>query len=249
MDGQHGKNLSMKIICIVQARMTSSRLPGKVMLDVRGMPVIRRILNSLEKCSLINKIIVVTTINNQDDILVDYLRENNYEYFRGSENDVLDRIFKATEKHNPDFVVRITADCPLVDPKIVDNVIEIAIKRDLDYVSNTLKRTFPDGYDVEVVKFSILKKIKSITKNEKDREHVTLYITNNKEKFNVFNFEDGQIHPDWRVTLDNLEDYELIKKIYDSFPKNEIIYYEDVKKLFSTKPELIKINLRFALYK
>jgi len=248
-DGLLGKNHTMKVICLVQARMTSTRLPGKIMFDLRGIPVIGRILHSLGKCSQINKIVVVTTTNSQDDVLVNYLKKNNYEIFRGSENDVLDRFVNAAEKYSPDFVVRITADCPLVDPKIVDKVIDIAIKMDIDYASNTLKRTFPDGYDVEVVKFSTLKKINLITKDEAEREHVTLYLVNNQEKFNVINLEAKEKHPDWRVTLDNMEDYKLIKKIDNSYPEKDVIYYEDVIKLFLNRPELITINSKFSLYK
>lgn len=221
------------------------------MFDLNGIPVIGRILNALEQSSLIKKIIVVTTKNKQDDELVRYLQKNNYEYFRGSENNVLERFILALKEDNPDLVVRITADCPLIEPKIVDKVIGLAIDTDSDYTSNILKRTFPDGYDVEVIKFSILKQINKMVTDPDEREHVTQHIIKNIEKFNVKNFEASKenTHPDWRLTLDYGEDYDLIKKIYDLFPKNHYISYNDVIEKILLNPKLIKINSKYSLYK
>ncbi len=241
----------MNIVCLVQARMASTRLPGKVMIELKEVPVIGYILRALKKSSLINKIAVVTTTNDEDSVLVSYLEKNNYDYFRGSENDVLDRFVKASEKYKADLIVRMTADCPLIDPQIVDMVIEKAISSNADYTSNIIKRTFPDGYDVEVIKYPILKKIHSVTNDPADREHVTRYILNNLSLFNTVNVESASDlhHPEWRITLDNKHDFLLIQSIFDSFPTNKIIMHQDIIRLFERNPELLSINSAFSLYK
>ena len=240
----------MNIVCLIQARMSSTRLPGKVLMNLRDKPVIAHIISSMRGSTLINKIVVVTTTNPQDDILVEYLKKNNYEFFRGSENDVLDRYITASEKYKADVVVRITADCPLVDSDIVDSIIKMAIEKKADYVSNGIKRTFPDGYDVEVISYPILKKIQSLTQDPSDKEHVTRYILNNQKKFTCLNFEApaNACHPEWRLTLDTIEDFALIEKIFDSFPVNYQIKYNDVLNFLTNKPELISINASLSLY-
>lgn len=248
--GQLGKILGMNIVCLIQARMMSTRLPSKVMMKIRKIPIIEHIMLSLNESSRINQKVVITTTNYQDDILVEYLKKNNYLYFRGSEKDVLERYISAAEKYNADLVVRITADCPLIDPEIVDKVIEKAVKTGADYTSNTIRRTYPDGHDVEVIRYPILKKIHSITTDQADREHVTRYILNNLTKFNIASVETlpSFEHPDWRITLDNIEDFVLIKKIFESFPENHIIKYNDIINLFMEKPELLSINSKYSLY-
>ena len=242
---------TMNIVCFVQARMTSTRLPKKVMKRIKNTPIIGYVLNSLAESDLINKTVVITTTNHQDDILVEYLKKNNYCYFRGNEDDVLSRFVSAAKKYNPDLIVRITADCPLIDPQIIDEVIEKAISSGADYTSNAITRTYPDGYDVEVIKYSILKKVSMITNNQLDREHVTRYIFNNLTKFKTLNVQvsdKSKYHPDWRITLDYHEDFILIKEIIQSFPKNHIIRYDDIIQLFTKKPELLAINTAFSQY-
>ena len=241
----------MNIVCLVQARMTSTRLPGKVMLKVRNIPMIGYLLHSLEKTSLIDNTVVITTTNHQDDVLVEYLKKNNHEYFRGSESDVLERYVLASEKYNADLVVRITADCPLIDPEIVDTVVKKSIDSNTDYTSNTIIRTYPDGYDVEVIKKTILDKINGVLLKQDDREHVTRHILNNLAKFSVTNVEapSGRQHPEWRITLDHKEDFILIKEILESFPREYVIKYNDIINLFTKNPELIYINSALSTYK
>ena len=180
----------------------------------------------------------------KDDALVDFLKKKRYLYFRGSEDDVLKRFVVGAQKEKPNLIVRITADCPLVDAKIVDTVIKRAIESNAEYTSNTLKLTYPDGYDVEVVKYSILKKVARLTHNKQDREHVTRYIRHNVEKFDTQNVEapkDMQ-YSKWRLCLDTQKDFELIKKIFSFFPHHYIIHYEDVVTLFNKHKELQTLN-------
>jgi spore coat polysaccharide biosynthesis protein SpsF len=232
------------IICLVQARMGSSRLPGKVMTPINGIPMIKIIMKSISRSKLINKSLVVTSRSKKDDILVNFLKKNKISYYRGSENDVLSRFYHAAKKEKADLVIRITADCPLIDSEIIDKVITSAIKYDLDYCSNVEIRTFPRGYDVEIFTFKVLSKMYKNTKDREDREHVTLYINRNPKFFKIGNVEapkDKQ-HPEWRLCVDTREDLRLIKKIFLHYKNRQIIKYNDIIKLLLKHPKLPKIN-------
>jgi len=230
---------------MIQARISSSRLPGKVMKPLVGKPMIGHILESLSNSKRISDIIVVTSTNKQDDVLVNYLKENNWKYFRGDENDVLSRYYKAAEKYDADYIVRITADNPLIDHDIVDEVIEKAIERNVDYAANDLIKTYPQGYRVEIISRKTLKEIESIARDNLSREHVTLYVINNKSKYNVLNVSAPKSlrYPDWRLTVDTKEDFNLIEKIFESlYLKNKSIKYKDVVKFLLKNSDLLKIN-------
>ncbi len=233
-----------KVVCLIQARMKSTRLPGKVLMEINGIPMIILQVNILKKSNLLDKIVVITTKNSADNILVKKLEENDFDYYRGNENDVLERYFEAATKFEADIIVRITSDNPLIDLDILDSIVNEIIKNDFDYVSNNLKRTFPIGYDIEVFSYNTLKKIFLLTKKLDDREHVTLFIHKNKEKFKIKNIEadDKETHPEWRVTVDEKEDFELIKEIFYHYRAKPTIYYRDLIKLFEEKPNLMKIN-------
>jgi len=233
-----------KVLCLIQARMGSSRLPGKVMKEINGKSMISIIVNSLKKSQYITKIIVATSDNLSDDIFVEHLKKNKIDYFRGSEQDALSRFYFAAKKENPELVVRITGDCPLIEPKIVDQVIEHAIKEKSDYCSNVEQRTFPRGYDTEVFTFNALEKMFYEAKDPSEREHVTLFINNNPELFNIQGMvapSDKQ-HPEWRICVDTMEDFDLIKKIFEHYPTRDVIEYDDIINLFTKYPQLSKIN-------
>jgi spore coat polysaccharide biosynthesis protein SpsF len=236
--------IKKNIVCLVQARMESTRLPGKVLMKINGIPMIILQINTLKKSKLLNQIIVITSKNQTNDVLIKNLEKNGIRYFRGSEENVLERYFQAATKFNADIIVRITSDNPLVDITILDNILKIINENDLDYVSNNLKRTFPIGYDIEAFSYKTLKKIFESTENIDDLEHVTLYIHKNKEKFKIKNFEANSedAHPEWRVTVDEKEDFQLIKEIFKHYHKKSIIRYRDLIELFEKKPSLIKIN-------
>lgn len=236
-----------KIVCIIQARMGSSRLPGKVLLDLEGKPVLLRVIDRVLESKNINQVVVATTTNLNDQKIVDLLKDYHSKVFvfRGSEEDVLDRYYQAAKGQKADVVVRITSDCPLMDSEVLDKVINVFLKeKDIDYASNVFaKRTFPRGLDVEVFSFEVLEKTWQEAENKDDREHVTLYIRKNPDLFKCMNVAHDTDYSHYRWTLDEKEDYELIKIIYQElYPKNPDFRMADIIELFDKKPELVKIN-------
>lgn len=210
----------MKIIAVTQARMGSSRLPNKILKKVGDKSLLRLHINRVLLSKKINKFIVATTVEDQDVEVVDHVKKLNVETFRGSENDVLDRFYQAVKNENADFIVRLTSDCPLLDAKLVDSIIEYTLKNDLDYCSNTLDPKYPDGQDVEIFKFSALEKAWKEATLLSDREHVTPYIWRNSSYkggtvFLADNYEEGLDYGSIRMTVDEPQDYELICLLVD----------------------------------
>lgn len=208
----------VKTLLISQARLGSTRLPGKVLLKAGGKELLWIHLNRLKLCRFADQLIVATTEKAQDDLLVTLCNSWGYETSRGSENDVLDRFYKTAKKYNPAWVVRVTSDCPLIDPAIVDSVISLAQVNDTDYCSNTLIENFPDGQDVEVFKFSALEKAWENASLKSEREHVTPYIRANStfnggSIFSAVNYPCYQNFSDIRMTVDEPRDLELIQKL------------------------------------
>lgn len=234
----------MKKVCIVQTRMGSTRLPGKVMMDLCGKPVIWHVINRLKKCKNIDKIIIATTVNKIDDQIENYiegLNDAKVKIFRGSEEDVLTRYFEAAEKENADFVIRITSDCPLIDAQITDHVIEAGLNSNT-YTSNIGLRTFPRGFDTEVFPMTLLTEAFANAQTDFEREHVTPYIREKTKDIaiNVANTKDYSAH---RWTLDTEEDYTLVRKIYEKlWPKNPDFSFKEILEIFEKEPELFDIN-------
>tara|TARA_Y100000996_G_scaffold178663_1_gene139587 strand:- start:746 stop:1516 length:771 start_codon:yes stop_codon:yes gene_type:complete len=227
---------------IIQARMGSSRLPGKVMMKLDDKnTVLEYVINQLSFCKLIDRRIIATTDLEQDNIIEETGKTLGLEIFRGSSDNVLDRYYECAKKFKVDHIVRITSDCPLIDPEIVDRVIEEYLTKKYDYVSNTLPRTFPIGTDVEIFSFSSLEKIWENATLSSEKEHVTPYIRNKKEEFSIGNIENSEKIGHLRWTLDRVEDYNLIKKIVSEID-NRPIFIANILDLFSKQPELIKIN-------
>lgn len=222
--------------------MGSSRLPGKVMKKLdKQHTVLDYVINQLSFSKLIDKKIIATTELEQDDVIEQAAKNLGLEFFRGSSDDVLDRYYKCAKKFNIDNILRITSDCPLIDPDIVDKVIEKYQSKEFDYVSNTLIRTFPVGTDVEIFPFKILEKAWQNADLPSEREHVTPYIRNKKFNCKLENLENEKKLGYLRWTLDRIEDFELIKKIVKKISKRPILM-NDILDLFSDEPELIKIN-------
>ena len=227
--------------CIIQARMGSSRLPGKVLMKSgNGMPLLYHVINQLRHCSKVKNLVIATTTNQEDDEIEKFADNNSVNVFRGSEKDVLDRYFQCAKKYSFSTIVRITSDCPLIDPQIVDKVIERFFSGNYDYATNTLIRTFPIGTDVEVFSFSVLETAWKNTQLPSEREHVTPYLRN-KGNFKTINVENDTNISNLRLTVDRIEDFELIKEILNNISINPI-HLEDILELFSRKPELIEIN-------
>jgi spore coat polysaccharide biosynthesis protein SpsF len=210
----------MRILAIVQARMSSTRLPGKVLMKVNQQTILDILLHRLKKSHRISEIIIATTTNTADNLIERNTSMSNEKIFRGSESDVLGRYFNCATMWNADIIVRITADCPLVDHELVDEVIGEALRKDLDYYSNTLDETYPDGMDVEVFKYSALKDANQHAALEYQREHVTPFIKENSTFFGInrFQAENHSFPVDYskvRLTIDRPEDLEVITQLID----------------------------------
>ena len=235
----------MKTVAIIQARMGSTRFPNKVMSLVGGKPMIELLLCRLEKSRYIDEKILATSHNKNDDYLCDFVAGLGYFVYRGNEQDVLDRYYQAAKKAKADVVVRITGDCPLVDPEIVDQVIEVLKKDKLDYVSNTIIPTYPDGLDVEVFTFVALEKAWQVAKSKEDREHVTPYLRNSGH-FSYKNISYTEDHSAKRWTVDEPEDLEVIHKVCEYFAPNIYFSWRNVLNLYATNPEYFFMNKNFS---
>ena len=221
--------------CIIQARMGSSRLPGKALMKSdSGKPLLYYVINQLRYCSKIKNLVIATTTNQEDDEIEKFANNNSVNVFRGKEKDVLDRYFQCAKKYSFSTIVRITDDCPLIDPQIVDKVIEQFFSENCDFATNTLTRTFPIGTDVEVFSFSALNNAWENAQLPSEREHVTPYLRN-KENYKIINVENDKNISNLRLTVDRIEDVELIKQILNNISINPI-HLEDILELFSQKP-------------
>lgn len=236
---------SMKIVIIVQARMGSTRLPGKVMKKVMGKTLLEYLLERLQRVEKANDICVATTTKLQEQPILDVCFQMSVKTFRGSEEDVLERYFLAAQKLNADVVVRVTSDCPLIDPREVDKLIGYYLKHSdqYDYISNGLEPSYPIGMGAEIFSFEALKKAYENAESEPEREHVTPYIYRHPEWFRLGNVAYENDHKDHRWTVDTPEDLQLVSKIIESlYPVKPEFSIEDILNLFRKNPEWKEIN-------
>jgi spore coat polysaccharide biosynthesis protein SpsF (cytidylyltransferase family) len=229
---------------IIQARMGSTRLPGKVMLEISGRPILWHVIDRVSKSKLIDGLIVATTVNSEDDLIEKFCNQIQIPVFRGSEDDVLDRYYQCARKFNVENIVRITADCPLHDPSVIDLVIERYRQGNYDYVSNTVPPTYPDGIDVEVFSFKALDSAWRNASLVSEREHVTPYIKKHRDIFKINNVVNKEDLSFYRWTLDQAEDLEFIQKIHKKFEEIHMdeFYMQDIIELLHKYPELANIN-------
>jgi len=233
----------MNILAIIQARTGSSRLPGKVLLKLGDKTVLEHVISRVNKSRFIDEAIVATTINHSDLGIVKLCADNGIRVFCGSEEDVLDRFFQLAKIVQPDQIVRVTADCPLIDHGIIDEVIQKHLDTKADYTSNVIIETYPDGEDVEVFNFESLRKAWKDSNAMSTREHVTQHIRNHPQEFKIVSHEHASNLSKKRWTLDNKEDYEFIKIIYDELYAGDPFFrMEAVLKLLEKRPELEEIN-------
>lgn len=231
------------ILAIVQARMASERLTGKVLMKISGKPVLQLVVERTLQASLIDDIVVATSVNPEDDVIEEFCDEMDYRCFRGDEEDVLDRFHQVALHFEPSAVVRITSDCPLIDPVVIDEVVVVFLESECDYASNTLTRTYPRGLDTEVFTYETLQRAWGEAKLPSEREHVTPYIWKNPTKFRLQNVKDEEDNSNIRLTVDEEEDLELIRRIYDELhTDDEVFIYKDVLELLNKKPHLLDIN-------
>jgi glutamate-1-semialdehyde aminotransferase/spore coat polysaccharide biosynthesis protein SpsF (cytidylyltransferase family) len=234
--------MALNVLAIVQAREGSTRLPGKVLKEVNGIPLIEILFRRLSQSKKIDKIILATSNNKENDILSETVENLGFDVFRGSEDDVLDRYYKAAKKYRPSSIVRITGDCPIIDPQLVDEVIGLYQENNVDYVSNTEPPTYPDGLDTEVFSFTALETAYNKAKESFEREHVTPFIRTNGQ-FKWANYSNKTDLSGERWTVDDPEDFEVFKNIINHFAPDLDFSWRDVLKLKQTNPELFEANL------
>ena len=228
----------MTTLAIVQARMSSSRYPGKVLAPLAGQPMILRQLERIQRAETLDGIVVATSTDASDDELAQLIEDNEFNVVRGDLNDVLARFIKVIDQHQPETVVRLTADCPLISPKVIDQVVTRFQQGDCDYASNTMTPTYPDGLDVEVVKASVLQEVARNSTDKDEREHVTLGVYRRPDVFRIANVAGDVDLSHLRWTVDTPEDYTFVKAIYDDlYPKNPNFDLDDVMAYLQEYPE------------
>jgi spore coat polysaccharide biosynthesis protein SpsF len=234
----------MKVVCIIQARVGSTRLPGKVLKEICGKTVLEHDIDRLKGVKNIDKIVIATTTLEKDNAIIDECKRLGVSYFRGSEEDVLARYYYSAKENEADVVVRVTSDCPLIDSEVSENIIQYYLNNieKYDYVSNTLQRTYPRGLDTEVFSFQALEKAFNEASSVRDREHVTPYIWDNDKIFKIFQYENEEDYSHFRWTLDTTEDYKLISTIYNYFENKEYFTMNDIVKFLKENPSIEEIN-------
>ena len=225
---------------IMQARMGSTRLPGKVLLDLHGQPMVIRQLQRLQRAQRLDQIVVATSSEPIDDVLAETVLDAGFEVVRGPVDDVLDRYVRSIDETEADVVVRLTADCPLTSPAVIDAVVSHFHGSNADYVSNTMEPTYPDGLDVEVVLASVLKDISAISTDAAEREHVTLGVYRRTDAYRIENVTDssGRDNSALRWTVDSQDDFDFVSAIYRLLlPSKPDFEYDDVLELLAAHPE------------
>ncbi|OGC86116.1 spore coat biosynthesis protein F [Candidatus Adlerbacteria bacterium RIFCSPHIGHO2_02_FULL_54_18] len=234
-----------KIVATIEARMTSTRLPGKVLLPMAGEPNLKRLIDRLRRSKYIDEVVIATTVNVPDDAIVALAEEVGCKVWRGSEDNVLLRVLEAAQSVGADLIVEITGDCPLIDWRHIDRLIALYIEGGYDYMSNILERTFPRGFDVQIFSVKTLAEVNRLTGDPVDQENVSLYIYNHPERYKLGNWaaEGKMRRPELRVTLDTTEDYTLLNAIFEKLlPQNPDFSAEDVVHLLNVEPSLAALN-------
>jgi spore coat polysaccharide biosynthesis protein SpsF len=240
----------MKVVALVQARMGSTRFRGKVLKEVSGKPMLKHVIDRLKHAKTLSEIIIATSVNERDKPIVELSKRLGVGCFVGSEEDVLDRFLKAAEQARADVIVRVTADCPLIDPCTVDKIVSCHLQSNVDYTRTLIdennNKSFPRGLDTEVFSMKLLRRIHELAKDPYEREHVTVFIYNHPQFFRIEVIEaEGILQmPSYRLCVDVEDDLRLIREIYDRlYNPNKIIDIKEVIKLLNENPELQKINV------
>lgn len=234
------------IVAVLQARLGSSRLPGKVLLPILGTPMLGRQLERLSRVKSIDKLVVATSTSPEDDAIEAFCRSFGVACSRGSVDDVLDRCYRAAAPERPDLVMRLTGDCPLTDPEVIDGLVAFFRAGSFDYASNTLKPTWPDGLDAELMRFGCLESAWSEAKLPSEREHVTPFIYKHPERFRLGSYENDVDLSGLRWTVDEPEDFALVSSIYATlYPSQPDFSSRDVLQLLQANGNLTGMNAGF----
>ena len=222
--------------------MGSKRLPGKVLKKIEDdTTILDSVINQLKFSSLTKNIVVATTTLNEDDVIEEYLHKIGIDCFRGNSKNVLDRYYQCAKKYSFTSIMRITADCPLIDPELVDEAITIFDRKKCDYISNAFSRTFPYGTEIEIFSFKSLEIAWKNAKKPSEKEHVTPYIKSHPELFNIENIQNNRNISNLRWTVDRKEDLELVRQIMLKINKRPVLM-EDILELMKNEPRLREIN-------
>lgn len=232
----------MKKVCIVQARVGSSRLPGKVLQDLSGRTMLARVIERVRAARSIDEVLVATTTLIKDDPIVDECRRHSVSFWRGNETDVLDRYFQAAKSAEADIVIRITSDCPLIDPDVTDQTIQAFLRVRPDYASNTIVRTFPRGLDTEVISCNALERAWQEAQQPYEREHVTPYILEHSSEFQLHSVTGDRDYSSYRWTVDTPEDLAFARAVYSRLCSEGVFSWHRVLELLEREPELIDLN-------
>ena len=234
------------ITAIIQARMSSSRLPGKIMMEACGKTLLEHMICRVKQSKKLDEIIVATSINKLDNVIENWCIKNNIKYFRGPEDDVLKRFKLTKDFFKPDTIVRLCSDCPLIDPNIIDDVINIYELNNYDFVSNsfpTKGRKYPDGMGVEVFSSDLLEETDKLAKKPSEREHVTFFMWMQPEKYNIFRLDNKIDLSNFRLNLDYIEDYCLIRSIFEAlYQQNNKFTMNDVIVWLESNPDIYELN-------
>jgi len=238
-----------KIIAVIQARMGSTRLPGKVLADIEGKPLIWHIYHRLQKIPSISEIIISTTNNLKDKQLIEFAKNEKIQYFAGSEDDLIDRIYKTGKKFNCDIILKINADSPLIDINMIEKGINkfLTSKEKPDLVTNCVEETFPEGMQYAIFNFKTIENLWNTLNEDFWREFFYRYMIENKERFFIINLKNYSDLSKLRWTVDYKEDLEFVKIIYKKlFPKNEFFGMSEILNLLDENPEIKKINEKYS---
>ncbi len=232
-----------KVIATIEARMTSSRLPGKVLMESCGKPLLQHMIERVKRSNMINDVVVATTINETDDVIVELCNSLGCKYYRGSEDDVLSRVLQAAQLYKADVIVETTGDCPCIDWRHIDTMVDFYLKNRFDFVSNCIEPSWPDGFNIRIFSTKALEKVSFLTDDPKDKEHVSIYFPAHPEVFSSYDYmaEGKDYRPDLEITLDELGDYKLINSIFEGlYPGNNDFSYSEVIEYLDNNKELLK---------
>jgi spore coat polysaccharide biosynthesis protein SpsF len=235
-----------RTVAIIQARMSSSRLPGKVLQEITGSPMLAHVINRVRRAKTVDEVVVATTTDPSDDAIVLFCRENETGCFRGSLFDVLDRYYQCAKNYQAGIIVRITADCPVIDPDVIDLTVTEFLKRKVDFAANRLPppwhRTYPIGLDTEVCSFAALESAWKDAKLKHEREHVMPYLYAEEGRFKIFQVDTAPDYGSMRWTVDTPEDLVLIRRIFEAFNGRDNFSWQEVLQLVQQRPDLMEIN-------
>jgi len=242
-------NPSDKIVAIIQARMGATRLPGKVLMKINGIPLLKYQIERIQRSKLIDEIVIATTLKAEDDSIGELCKKNSIECFRGSENDVLDRYHSCAKKYKADIIVRCTGDCPLIDSLVIDKTIKLLIKHNADFSANTVppeKRSFPEGSDVEVFTMRALERAHLKCNDPHDREHVTFYFWRYDNGFKIELLNNEEDFSNYRYTIDYPEDFDVLSFLINEISREGIDgTVNEIVSLVNSNPEINNKNSEY----